>query len=252
LTLNIQNAFLTPNEWSRPQRKIGKIKGIVIHWVANPMTSAMANRNYFEGRKNNESGSKDYGSAHYIVGLEGEILLCMPETEVAYHVGSPIYTKEALTRLFSDPINDSPSNYTIGIECCHLDWDGKMNDKTYNIALELAVDLLYRYGLTENDLWLHKEVVGWKDCHRWFVNNPAEWIKFKALAGQKLKERRAPKEELSVLEKWQLDLGVAAVKYLCDAKLLNKPETWMNEKELAKPVPSWLFFEMLKRMRESK
>jgi peptidoglycan hydrolase-like protein with peptidoglycan-binding domain len=62
-----------------------------------------------------------------------------------------------------------------------------MTDDTYENTLELAVSLLRKYKLTENDLWLHQTVVGWKDCHRYFVNNNDEWIKFKTLAGEMLR-----------------------------------------------------------------
>ncbi|WP_258074369.1 hypothetical protein [Brevibacillus laterosporus] len=52
--------------------------------------------------------------------------------------------------------------------------NGKMTSETYQSLVDFCVQLLKRYNLTENDLWLHKEVVGWKVCHRWFVNNPDE------------------------------------------------------------------------------
>lgn len=173
--------LITPNKYSRPQRRLASVKGIVIHWVANPNSSAMGNRNYFDSRKN---GSKGYGSAHYIVGLNEtqNIVQAIPESEMAYHVGSRTYTTRALERLGS-----YPNNSTIGIEATHIDWSGNMTDYTYNALLELSVDLLKKYGLDENDLWLHKTVVGWKDCHRFFVRNNDEWIKFKRLAGEMLR-----------------------------------------------------------------
>lgn len=203
MELSIREMFLTQNEWSRPMRKLRSVKGLVIHWVANPETSAEANRNFFENRK---YGKTDYGSAQYIVGQKGEIILCMPETEVAYAVGSPTYTKEALTRIFSDPVNDSPSNYTISIECCHIDWEGRMTKETYDSTLELAVDILYRHNLTESDLWLHQEVVGWKDCHRWFVRNPDEWKKFKELVGVRLRYMKLKEEIKMTISKYFTDI----------------------------------------------
>lgn len=89
--MRVENKYLTINPYSRPGVKIGTIKGIVVHWVANPMSTAIANRNYFEGLKTgkkNSSGSTIYASSHYIVGLEGEVLACVPEIEVAYHASS--------------------------------------------------------------------------------------------------------------------------------------------------------------------
>lgn len=170
--------LLTPNKYSRPQDKLKGVKGIVVHWVANPQASAEANRNFFENRKYGKTG---YGSAHYIIDLNGDVIRCIPENEVAYHVGSKTYTKEALSKL-----STYPNNCTIGIECCHVDWNGKMTDATYNTLVELATDLLKKYKLTTNDLWLHKEVVGWKDCHKWFVDHPDEWVKFKKLVADRL------------------------------------------------------------------
>ena len=179
--LNIQSNFLTKNPYSRPGTRLKRVKGIVIHWVANPKSTAINNRHFFERRKDGKSG---YGSAHYIVCLDGSIVQCLPETEMAYHVGSNSYTNAALTRL-----SRYPNDCTIGIECCHIDWDGRMTAETWNATVHLAAQLLKRYGLTANDLWLHKEVVGWKDCHRWFVNNPAEWARFKAEVAREIKRK---------------------------------------------------------------
>ena len=40
--------LLTPNSWSRPQTRLKKVDGIVIHYTANPGSTAMQNRDYFE------------------------------------------------------------------------------------------------------------------------------------------------------------------------------------------------------------
>lgn len=85
---------------------------------------------------------------------------------MAYHVGSTTYTASALKGL-----STYPNNCTIGIECNHIDMSGKMTSETYQSLLKFCVQLLKRYNLTENDLWLHKEVVGWKDCHRWLPSH---------------------------------------------------------------------------------
>lgn len=171
--------WLTPNKYSRPQKPLNKIKGIVIHWVANPMSKAISNRNYFESKKygtpNPKTGKPDYCSAHEIIGLDGEIVKCVPYNEIVYAVGSNTYTQKALQELSS-----YPNDCTYNIECCHIDWSGKMNDKTYNTLVERCVDLCKQFNLNPyEDLWLHKEVVGWKDCHKWFVDNPDEWKLFK-------------------------------------------------------------------------
>lgn len=160
---------LTPNPYSRPQYRLNDVKAVVIHWYANPGTSARANRNFFENRKSGKSG---YGSAHYLVDKVDEIN-AVPEDEMAYHVGSTVYTASALRNLSS-----YPNNCTIGIEMAHDDWTGKPSKETYARTVKLAAKLLKKYGLTEKNLWTHHQVVGWKDCHRWFTNHGDEWVKF--------------------------------------------------------------------------
>lgn len=179
MTYKIITDYLTPNKYSRPGTKIKQIKGLVIHWFANPKSSAKANRNFFENRKHGKTG---FGSAHELIDLDGTVYLALPEMEMGYHVGSKTYTKEALSKLSS-----YPNNCTYGIECSHLDWDGTMTDDTYNSLVERCVTLCKKFSLNPlEDLWLHQEVVGWKDCHRWFVNNPKAWTEFKQLVNAKL------------------------------------------------------------------
>lgn len=177
--MNITKRYLTPNNWSRPQDKIRKVKGVTIHWVANPNTTAMQNRNFFESRK---YGKKGYGSAHYIIDLDGSVVQCIPNNEIAYHTGSKTYTSEAKTRLGS-----YPNEYLIGIETCHTDWQGHYTDKTYATMVKLTASLLKEYGLTSKDIWTHQEVVGWKDCPRLFYKEPQRYRKFKSDVEAELK-----------------------------------------------------------------
>ncbi len=147
--------------------------------IIGPVTSA-AIRN--EVRKDHPSFNwkKRYASAHLVVGLEGEVLQLVPFEEMAYHVGSAVYTDEAKEKLGA-----YPNATMIGIECCHVDDEGRMTDATYNALLDLSVQLMKRFQPSAG-LWLHKEVVGWKDCHRWFVNHPDEWNRFKERVNERL------------------------------------------------------------------
>lgn len=170
--LKKNNDFLSPNEYSRPGIKMKKVKGVVIHWVANANTSAKANRNFFENRKLGRSG---YGSAHYIIGLDGVVITAIPEDEMAYHVGAQKYNPSALDRLSS-----YPNNCTIGIECTHIDDSGLMTEYTYDALVLLIADICRRYSLNPlKDLYRHFDITG-KDCHKWFVDNPTEWERLKA------------------------------------------------------------------------
>lgn len=167
----ISDQLLTPNPYSRPEKMLIAVKGIVVHWVANTMTSATANRNYFESRK---LGTNGYGSAHYIIDLNGDVVRCVPEKEMAYHVGAKTYTELALRKL-----GVYPNNCTIGIECTHIDDSGQMSKATYATLVELVGKLLGQYSLDpKNDLYLHYDITG-KICHKWFVENPQEWAGFK-------------------------------------------------------------------------
>ena len=168
--MKITDALLTPNKFSRPQIPLKNVKKVVLHYVGNPKSSAEANRNYFENQKN---GGR-YVSSHYIIGLEGEILRCVPENEVAY-------------------CSNQANTYSISIECCHPDATGKFTDATTDSAAELCAYLLKKYGLSVNDLIRHYDVTG-KQCPLWFVPTKyqsadianARWAGFKALVSGKM------------------------------------------------------------------
>jgi len=51
---------------------------------------------------------------------------------------------------------------------------------------------------------------------------------------------------------WQKKLGVSAIDVLSKKGIINDPEVWKEEKNLESPVPSWLFFEIIKRIVEDK
>ncbi len=65
---NIQEEFLTINDYSRPGDEIDQIQKIVIHYTGNPGTTAQANRDYFESLAENPVTS---ASSHFVIGLNG-------------------------------------------------------------------------------------------------------------------------------------------------------------------------------------
>ena len=152
----ITEAYLEPNEYSRPQIPLTQVNNIVIHWVANPGSTAEGNREYFENLKTNE---KIKVSSHYIIGPEGEILSIIPTNEVAY-------------------CNYPRNNDTVSIENCHPDWDGKFNDKTYGALIRLSAYLCEQYGLPADALIRHHDVSG-KDCPKYYVEHPEAWEQLK-------------------------------------------------------------------------
>lgn len=159
IQLSIQPNLLTPNSYSRPGLPLRQVKKLVIHWVANPHSSALANRNYFENLKHGTRGI--YASSHYIVGLEGEIIQCIPDTEQAYHA------KNANT-------------YSLGIEVCHPDWEGQFDTPTYEALIQFLAKLCMTYTLDPaTDILRHYDVTG-KVCPKFYVHHPAHFTKLKA------------------------------------------------------------------------
>lgn len=156
--------LLTPNEYSRPGITNEQINGIVVHYTANPGSTAMENRNYFEGLKDTHLAKV---SSNFVIGLEGEIVQCIPTWEMAY------------------ASNDRNSD-TISIECCHPDETGKFNAATYKSLVQLCAWLCVKYDLTSEDVIRHYDVTG-KDCPKYFVEHEDAWMQFKADVAEKIK-----------------------------------------------------------------
>lgn len=155
----VRQDYLTVNEWSRPGTELEKIRGVVIHYVGNPNTTAQANRNYFESLSSGEE--KTYASSHFIVGLEGEVIQCIPLTEVAY-------------------ASNVRNSDTVAIEVCHPDETGAFSPGTYHRAVELTAWLCREFRLDPaEDVIRHYDVTG-KVCPKYFVNHPESWEQFRA------------------------------------------------------------------------
>lgn len=74
--------LLDVNPYSRPGTTIDEIHGIVIHYTANPGSTAQENRDYFNGLKDSHETE---ASSNFVVGLEGEIIQCVPTWEMLMH-----------------------------------------------------------------------------------------------------------------------------------------------------------------------
>ncbi len=147
--------LLTPNDYSRPGIATETIENIVVHYTANPGTTAQQNRDFFESLKDTHATSV---SSHFVVGLDGEIIQCIPTVERAY-------------------ASNQRNFNTVSIECCHMDETGKFNDSTYNSVVELCAWLCCKFNLQAEDVIRHYDVTG-KACPKYFVDNQGEWDKF--------------------------------------------------------------------------
>lgn len=170
----ITELLLTPNIYSRPQRHIIP-EGIAIHWVENAGQSALSVRNYFEMRRGGRHG---YGSAHYIID-DDTIVRCIPEWEMAYHVGADSYTEYAIKHY-----GPYPNARLIGIELCHPDWSGKPGAQTRAYLIYLCCDICNRHGFNpELDITTHHAITGKVTprgpCPKWFIEHPSELVVLK-------------------------------------------------------------------------
>lgn len=160
--LNLSVNLLDMNKYSRPGTRLGKVKGIVVHYTANPGTDAMANRNYFNNlpKINAKKGTNTYASSHFVIGLDGTIVQCIPTEEIAY-------------------ASNERNSDTISIECCHKKKSGKFTKETYRSLILLTKYLCVRFGLEIKDVIRHYDVTG-KNCPKYFVEHPDAWTRFLA------------------------------------------------------------------------
>lgn len=124
------------------------IQDIVIHYVGNPGSTAQGNRDYFDSDKSEVS-------SHFVVGLEGEIIQCIPLNE-----------------------RSSASNWrnkdTISIEVCHPTEDGSFTDATYESLVKLTAWLCDHCNLSTDHIIRHYDITG-KLCPLYFVENGGAW-----------------------------------------------------------------------------
>ena len=151
----VTQELLPINEYSRPGEKLTAVNGVVVHYTGNPGTTAEQNRSYFAGLA--ETG-ETYASSNFVIGLEGEVLECVPLDEVAYA--------------------SSQRNYdTLSIEVCHPDDTGEFTQASYDALVKLVQWLVDTYGLERDQILRHYDVTG-KECPRYYVQHPEAWEAF--------------------------------------------------------------------------
>ncbi len=150
--------LLTPNPYSRPEIPVEEVNNIVVHYVANPCSTALENRNYFESLKTQTDVDGTSVSSHFVIGLEGEVIQCVPLNEKAY-------------------ASNDRNGDTISIECCHPDETGKFYDSTYQSLVNLCAYLCREFELDAEAVIRHYDITG-KSCPKYFVDHEDAWAKF--------------------------------------------------------------------------
>lgn len=153
---DITENFLTVNPYSRPGEPLEHVNNIFVHYTANKGTTAAQNRSYFE---NLGITGETSASAHFIIGMEGEIVQCVPLNEIAYAVMKRNYD-------------------SVSIECCYQDADGEFTYATYRSLVRLCAWLLNEYNLSPEDILRHYDEGG-KKCPLYFVEHEDAWEQFK-------------------------------------------------------------------------
>ena len=153
----IDSQIIAKESGGRSGRELSAIKNIVIHYVGNPGTTAQNNRDYFDKESTQVS-------SHFIVGLKGEIIQCLPLNE-----------------------KSAASNWrnkdTISIEVCHPDESGKFSSDTYHSLIRLTSWLCKSFYLDQNDVIRHFDITG-KICPKFYVENEDEWDILKEKIGK--------------------------------------------------------------------
>ena len=144
--------ILPINEYSRPGIALSEVNGVVVHYTGNPGTTAEQNRSYY---KNLAETKETYASSHFVIGMDGKIIQCVPLDEIAY-------------------CSNQRNNDTISIECCHSDDTGQFSQDTLDALVQLLNWLIKTYELGRDDILRHYDVIG-KECPYYFVKHPDTW-----------------------------------------------------------------------------
>ena len=147
----VDQQIISETAGGRPGTKLDGVKDIAIHYVANPGSTAQNNHDYFDQAETKVS-------AHFVVGLDGEIIQCLPLNEMSYAT------------------NDRNKD-TISIEVCHPDETGQFNQATYDSLVKLTAWLCDSCGINRENVIRHYDVTG-KPCPLYFVDHPDAWEQF--------------------------------------------------------------------------
>lgn len=157
----IDKEIISKDSDSRRGEYLEDITGIVIHYVGNPGTSAAQNRNYYAN-----PGTEV--NSHFVIGLDGEILQCLPLEE-------------------KSSASNERNRDTISIEVCHPDERGAFTEKSYASLLQLTTWLCQKANLTPEQVIRHYDVTG-KLCPIYFVQHPEAWQRFQDDLKQSLRD----------------------------------------------------------------
>ena len=151
------NHVYIPYDSSRRPGEIREIRFLIIHETDNRSSGAdaLAHSNWLIG------DTTDITSWHYTVD-DHSIYHNLPDNEIAWNAGD-------------NRSRDGGNMNGIGIEMC-VNVSGDFDQTVRNTAW-LCAELLQAYGLTPDDVYLHRDFMG-KICpHRLITENKVTWFK---------------------------------------------------------------------------
>lgn len=225
-------------------------------WKPDMIVSHITEGN-FDGAVTWLSNPASGASSHFVVAKDGRITQLVDIKEAAWINGTSVdidkdtkrhYSKSTLAQVRARKTN--ANYYTIGIEHEGFSKDGQ--GRLTDIQLEATI-------------WLHKHII--KEVKRLYgidinldrdhvvghyqinpitkPNCPGQYFQWDKLLAA-LREDVVDME----LQEWQREMGENALTNLVSKGVVNNPEEW--KKTLAEPVPQWLFWSMLDRLKEGK
>ena len=149
--MTIIDKLIPEGKYNRPG-KASTPKRICVHYTGDAGASADRLALFFTANPNVETSSQ------YVVGIQGEIIRCLPDNEQAY----------AAT---------GNNKNVIHIEVCHPDKSGKFTEKSIAALAELVPYLMKKYGIDANNVVRHYDLTG-KHCPMYYVDS-TRWAELK-------------------------------------------------------------------------
>ena len=141
--MTITDKLIPAGKYNRPGTK-STPKRICVHYTGDCGASADRLALFFT------TNSAAKTSSQYIVGINGEVIRCIPDNEIAYAAANQ-------------------NANTIHIEVCYKDKAGKFEEKSIAALNELVLSLMDKYKIGAENVLRHYDLTG-KHCPAYYVD----------------------------------------------------------------------------------
>ena len=153
--MTITDSLIPKNKYNRPGTK-STPKRICVHYTGDCGATAEQLTKYWQNVAAGVFKDKPWSwtSAQYIVGLNGEVVRCIPDNEIAYTAANQ-------------------NADTIHIEVCYKQKSGEFEEKSIAALGELVRSLMKKYAIPAGKVVRHYDLTG-KLCPAYYVDE-ARW-----------------------------------------------------------------------------